>query len=125
RVGRQLFLGESQHRAWSFRSWHVLPDNATHITIDKKQRQIAYTLGNNLYLMDHDGKEHAITADKVTGIVNGQSVHRNEFGIENGIFFSPKGNRLAFYRMDETMVDDYPVIDWSVTPAKTIRIKYP
>jgi dipeptidyl-peptidase-4 len=58
-------------------------------------------------------------------VVCGQSVHRDEFGIDGGIFFSPKGNFLAYYRMDQSMVKDYPVINWSVTPAQSENVKYP
>jgi len=54
----------------------------------------------------------AITSETNPGIVYGSNqVHRNEFGIEKGTFWSPKGNFLAFYRMDETMVTDYPLVD--------------
>ncbi|HSN61609.1 MAG TPA: DPP IV N-terminal domain-containing protein, partial [Ferruginibacter sp.] len=42
-----------------------------------------------------------------------------------GIFWSNAGNQLAFYRMDQSMVTDYPIIDWSQRPAKNINIKYP
>ena len=36
-----------------------------------------------------------------------------------------KSNFLAFYRMDQSMVNDYPIIDWSEIPAKSKTIKYP
>jgi len=52
-------------------------------------------------------------------------VHRDEFGIDKGIFFSPKGKYLAYYTMDQTMVQDYPIVDWSGTPAVAANIKYP
>lgn len=85
---------------------------------------VAYTIDNNLYFAA-DGKSTQITKDENKGIVNGQSVHRDEFGIFKGTFWSPTGNYLAFYRMDETMVTDYPVIDFTVRPAKANEIKYP
>lgn len=84
----------------------------------------AYTVKNNLYVLDGitDG---VVTADTNINIVNGQSVHREEFGITKGTFWSPKGDKLAFYRMDQTMVEDYPIIDWTTKPAKVKNIKYP
>lgn len=89
----------------------------------------AYTLNNNLYFGTGNAERYtsdiAVTHDADSNIINGQAVHRNEFGIEKGIFFSPKGNYLAYYRMDQTMVNDYPIIDWSVVPAKNHNIKYP
>ncbi|MCR4658985.1 MAG: DPP IV N-terminal domain-containing protein, partial [Bacteroidales bacterium] len=58
-------------------------------------------------------------------IVLGESVHRNEFGIECGLFWSPKHNRLAFYRMDQSMVVDYPLVNTKAREAEVRNIKYP
>lgn len=80
---------------------------------------VAYTVGNNLYI-----NENAIT-DESEGVVCGQSVHRNEFGISKGTFWSPKGNLLAFYRMDESMVTQYPLVDITQRIAEVNNIRYP
>ena len=58
-------------------------------------------------------------------IVLGESVHRNEFGINGGLFWSPKQSRLAFYRMDQSMVEDYPIVDTKAREAEVRNIKYP
>lgn len=58
-------------------------------------------------------------------IVLGESVHRNEFGIEGGLFWSPKETRLAFYRMDQSMVVDYPLVNTKAREAEVRNIKYP
>ena len=55
----------------------------------------------------------------------GQSVHRNEFGISKGTFWSPKGNKLAFYKMDESMVTEYPLVDVTARVAEANNIRYP
>jgi dipeptidyl-peptidase-4 len=86
-------------------------------------KRIAYTIDNNLYLA-FDFKQIQITDDG-TGIVNGQTVHRNEFGIKKGIFWSQNDNYFAFYRKDETMVTEYPILNISTKPAKVDYIKYP
>ena len=52
-----------------------------------------------------------LTTDGSRDIVYGQAVHRNEFGIDGGLFWNPQGTRLAFYRMDQSMVADYPLVD--------------
>ncbi len=89
-----------------------------------KTNYVAYTIKNNLFV--YDGKENLIvTNDANENIVNGKSVHREEFGIVKGTFWSPNGSLLAFYRMDQTMVTDYPIVDWTVRPAKNNMIKYP
>ncbi len=58
-------------------------------------------------------------------IVLGESVHRNEFGINGGLFWSPKASRLAFYRMDQSMVVDYPLVNTKAREAEVRNIKYP
>lgn len=58
-------------------------------------------------------------------IVLGESVHRNEFGISGGLFWSPKSSRLAFYRMDQSMVKDYPIVNTKARESETKPIKYP
>lgn len=90
----------------------------------KKGETYAYVNENNLFI-SKDGKAEQITKDGSYTLVYGKSVHREEFGIFKGTFWSPKGNLLAFYRMDQSDVADYPIIDWSVYPAKNENIKYP
>jgi len=58
-------------------------------------------------------------------IVWGQSVHRNEFGIDGGIFWSPEGHLLAFYRMDQSMVSQYPLMQTDPQVAEVKWIRYP
>jgi dipeptidyl-peptidase-4 len=115
---------EKSGKDWKVKNWISIPNDAENINVLDGNNTIVYTLKNNLYL-NKNGKITAITNDKDENIVNGQSVHRNEFGIDKGIFISPDKNKIAFYRMDQTMVADYPVIDWSVTPAENHNIKYP
>ncbi len=110
------------HFAWSVMA--TLPENAENITVDKSKK-IAYTIDNNLWLWDKEKGKTQVTNEANKGVVCGQSVHRDEFGIDKGIFFSPKGNMLAYYRMDQSMVKDYPIIKWGEMPAKAEIIKYP
>lgn len=74
----------------------------------------------NLYV---DGK--LIECGDGYNIVLGESVHRNEFGINGGLFWSPDGSHLAFYRMDQSMVKDYPIVDTKAREAEPRPIKYP
>jgi dipeptidyl-peptidase-4 len=85
---------------------------------------IAYLQDHNLYVTK-GGDTKQVTTDGTENIVYASSVHRDEFGISKGTFWSPSGNQLAFYRMDQTMVTDYPIIDWTTRPAKNVNIKYP
>ena len=88
-------------------------------------RATAYVEDHQLFVVDGDGKKHQLTTDGSRELVYGQSVHRNEFGIEKGTFWSPDGNRLAFYRMDQSMVADYPQVDIFPREASYEPDKYP
>ena len=85
----------------------------------------AYVEDHQLYVADGDGRKHQLTKDGCRDIVYGQSVHRNEFGIHKGTFWSPDGQRLAFYRMDQSMVTDYPQVDIFPRAASYEPDKYP
>jgi len=99
--------------------------SADHMDLEPKSYAMAYTKGNNLYIYKDPEGEIAVTNEKDKNIICGQAVHRNEFAINKGTFWSPKGNYLAFYRMDQTMVSDYPVINYDEREAKDDPIKYP
>ena len=85
---------------------------------------IAFTKGNDLWVRPKSGEE-VMVASGSDSIVYGRSVHREEFGIYKGTFWSPDGNKLAFYRMDQSMVSRYPVFQLSDTPATARYIYYP
>ena len=76
-----------------------------------RSRATAFVENHQLFVVDGQGNKRQLTTDGSREIVYGQSVHRNEFGIEKGTFWSPDGQHLAFYRMDQSMVADYPQVD--------------
>ncbi len=92
---------------------------------NSESRATAYVENHQLYVADGEGKKRQLSSDGSREIVYGQSVHRNEFGIRKGTFWSPKGNRLAFYRMDQSMVTDYPQVDIFPRSASYEPDKYP
>ncbi|MDL2314636.1 S9 family peptidase [Bacteroidales bacterium OttesenSCG-928-C19] len=94
------------------------------IDIDYEKNNIAYTVKNNLFVQTPE-KSIQVSDEENPAIVYGEAAHRNEFGIQKGTFWSPKGNALAFYRMDQTMVTDYPLVNTSARIAEANNIKYP
>ncbi|MFW5831482.1 MAG: DPP IV N-terminal domain-containing protein, partial [Prolixibacteraceae bacterium] len=102
-----------------------LPSNAENSFFSSKGKFAAYTVDDDLYATFSDGKTVQITTDGGNGIVNGKTVHRVEFGISKGIFISPGGNYIAFYRKDESMVHDYPLVDYMTREAEYTPVKYP
>lgn len=101
------------------------PDGAAGQTLNPSKDLVAFTEANNLYFIDKNNSKVAVTAETNTGIVSGQTYARSEFGITQGIFWSPKSTYLAFYQKDETQVADYPLLDITETPGKLMNIKYP
>ena len=92
---------------------------------NKVSRATAWVEDSQLFVVDGEGNKRQLTTDGSREIVYGQSVHRNEWGIEKGTFWSPDGQRLAFYRMDQSMVTDYPQVDIFPRSAAYEPDKYP
>ena len=91
----------------------------------KASEAAAFLRDNNLWVASADGTEHQLSQDGSREIVYGQSVHRDEFGIYKGTFWSPDGQQLAFYRMDQSMVADYPQVNTFEREATLAPDKYP
>lgn len=94
--------------------------------VHTKTFQVAFTRGNSLFIMHPGGVERSVKSVDSTGsIIVGQDIHRREFGIRKGTFWSPNGTYLAFYEKDVSPVTDYPYVDFSTTPAVVKPEKYP
>ncbi len=90
-----------------------------------QSRATAFVEDYQLFVVDGQGQKHQLSTDGSREIVYGQSVHRDEFGITKGTFWSPDGQRLAFYRMDQSMVTDYPQVNIDPRVAELEPDKYP
>jgi dipeptidyl-peptidase-4 len=123
RTGRTFFVVNPEEQSVVYKV--ELPEKADNAVINHPGKFAAYTVKDDLFVTFSDGKTVQITTDGGNGIVNGKTVHRSEFGITNGIFNSPNGNYIAFYRKDERMVSDYPLVDYMPRVAEHKPIKYP
>jgi dipeptidyl-peptidase-4 len=99
-------------------------ENYDAIEISENSLNVALIEKDNISIVTASGPRR-ITEDGGNGIVYGQSVHRNEFGINKGFFWNSEGNKLAFYRMDETRVTQYSLTNIADGPAKNNYIRYP
>ncbi len=103
-------------------SW---PEDAENLDLNKKTFVAAYTKGKNIFI-SKNGVETQITNDTEEGVLNGSSrVARSEFGIGKGTFWSENGKYLAFYKMDESMVTSYPLVNISSRIAELEKTRYP
>jgi len=101
-----------------------IPDSGEVSDFCSENQSVAYVKGQNLFILKGK-KETPVTNETKKGIVCGRYVHRREFGIEKGTFWSPSGKYLAFYRKDESMVKDYPLVDFMTREAEEKPVKYP
>ncbi len=105
--------------------WCQNIQGADHMDWNPSSRAVAFVKDNQLYVTDAENNTQQLSKDGSREIVYGQSVHRDEFGIHKGTFWSPNGERLAFYRMDQSMVADYPQVDIFQRMATCEPDKYP
>jgi len=91
----------------------------------KASNAAAFLRDSNLWVRYADGHDVQLSTDGSRQIVYGQSVHRDEFGIYKGTFWSKDGKKLAFYRMDQSMVADYPQVNTFKREAELMPDKYP
>jgi dipeptidyl-peptidase 4 len=104
-------------------SWDEGGEN---VDFQPESGHLAFTKGGNLFVYNSKSmKQMAVSKDGSTEVVYGEAVHRSEFGINKGTFWSGSGNLLAFYRMDQSMVTNYPLVTYSSTPAQLNSVKYP
>ncbi|HEX3074194.1 MAG TPA: DPP IV N-terminal domain-containing protein [Ignavibacteriales bacterium] len=138
KLPKAAFVDENQYVFWdktaltsynyktkSISNIYTLDSSAENIDFNDKKFASAFNVKNNLYIALKGNIIKAVSNDTNPDIKYGHSVYRNEFGIDRGTLWSPKGNYLTFYRMDESMVTDYPVLDVSTRPASVNNIKYP
>ena len=109
--GNERMLFDWKHKKAIWKGNISMAKGAQAQDFNNVSRALAYVKDNQLHVIDAHGNDHQLTTDGSREIVYGQSVHRNEFGITGGLFWNHDGTRLAFYRMDQSMVSDYPQVD--------------
>lgn len=91
--------------------------------------KIAYVKGNDLFLFDLIRMEETrITKDgKENEIVNGATdwVYEEEFAIWKGFSWNAAGDKIAFYRFDESKVKEFNMAMYGSLYPKDFKFKYP
>lgn len=124
-----LITGKKERMLIDFKSkkvvWRQNCEGENFAEWNAASKAVAFVKDDNLFVTNGEGKATQLTTDGSREIVYGQSVHRDEFGIYKGTFWSPDGQSLAFYRMDQSMVADYPLVNIDTRIATETPIKYP
>ncbi|MEA1874030.1 MAG: DPP IV N-terminal domain-containing protein [Bacteroidota bacterium] len=100
-----------------------LPEAADNTEITPNKQKIAFTSGHNL-AFSNSKKLTQVTNHRDTDLTAGQTIARNEFGIDKGIFWSPDSKKMAYYLKDESMVTDFPLVDIRSRVATVDNTKY-
>ncbi len=91
--------------------------------------KVAYVFENNLYIFDlTSGTSTAVTNDgKPNAIINGATdwVYEEEFTFKTAFDWSPKSNRIAYYRSDETDVKEFSMDMYGSLYPTQYKFKYP
>jgi dipeptidyl-peptidase-4 len=89
----------------------------------------AFVRDNNLFWVDlQTGTETQITENgEFNKIINGAAdwVYEEEFGFAKAWFWSPDGDRIAFYRFDEERVNEFFMTEWGGLYPEAVKFKYP
>ncbi|WP_421775130.1 S9 family peptidase [Gracilimonas sp.] len=89
----------------------------------------AFVRNNNLFWVDlSTGEETQITSDgEFNKVINGAAdwVYEEEFGFAKAWFWSPEGDRIAFYRFDEERVKEFFMTNWGSLYPEEVEFKYP
>ncbi len=98
-------------------------------TFSPAGNKVAFVRDNNLIVTHLDqGIEVQVTIDgKQNSIINGTTdwVYEEEFAITKGFEWSPDGNKIAYYRFDETNVPEFTMTEWGDLYPKQTSFKYP
>lgn len=104
-------------------------EKVMHATFSPQASKIAYVKNNNLYYTDlSNGQETQITFDgKKNEIINGASdwVYEEELELVRAFEWSPDGNKIAFFRFDETNVKEWNMKMYNDLYPEEVRFKYP
>lgn len=121
-----------------FYIWEFDRKNLSRLSLGGKQRlatfsptgnKVAFVRDNNLIVTHLDQNiEVQVTLDGKQGsIINGTTdwVYEEEFAITKGFEWSPDGNKIAYYRFDESHVPEFTMTEWGELYPKQTSFKYP
>jgi dipeptidyl-peptidase 4 len=93
------------------------------------ENKVAYVFDNNLYIQYFMGDSTVqITRDgSINNIINGKTdwVYEEEFEVAQGYKWSPKGDKIAYYKFDESRVKLYQIPYYDSLYPQEYKYKYP
>lgn len=132
RDGNKLLIFTNTKRVWRYntrgdywildlKTWHLhqlggdaKPSTLMFATISPDGKKVAYVRERNVYVEEiKSGQITALTNATAKNIVNGTSdwVYEEEFGLRNGIRWSPDSQKLAYWQFDTEGVGTFNLIN--------------
>ena len=91
------------------------------------QGSLTFFTDNGSFYCRDNARDTCITIAESTdpGVVYGEIVSRNEFGIDAGWYVSPDSTKVAFYKKDQSKVSQFPLLDIKTRTGQLKLIYYP
>ncbi len=107
----------------------VSDDPIMHAELSPDGNKVAYVKDNNIYyMMIESGKVVQVTTDgEYNKIINGSAdwVYEEEFAISKAFEWSPKGDKIAYIKYDETEVKEFQMAMYGNLYPDQYTFKYP
>ncbi len=133
----QALLLSGDHDLWIYRVGSKRlerltrgPEDEEFATFSPDGRRVAFVWKNDLYAVDlASGRETRLTSDGTENVFNGRLdwVYEEELASRRGGAYewSPDGLSIAYLRLDDGPIADFPFVDFSAIPVKVVTQKYP
>lgn len=98
------------------------------VALSPDGRLVAYARDNNLYVSSVEGgASRQLTLDGSADILNGvfDWVYEEEFGRADAYRWSPDGQKIAFWRTDQSRVKSFTLLDEMPHYPESTALKYP
>lgn len=109
----------------------ALANNNPHlrnVKLSPNGKLVGFVKDHNIYVVDlQSGKETQLTTDGSENILNGEFdwAYEEEFSMADAWRWSPDGTKIAFWRMDQTRVKIFHLVDEMTTYNSVFNLKYP
>lgn len=104
----------------TFRMLTDTTSEQTNIKFSPDGSKIGFVRANNLFMVDVESRvETRLTFDGSADTLNGvfDWVYEEEFAIIDGWQWSPNGERIAFWRLDQSVESQFPLVRYKSTDA--------
>ncbi len=91
-------------------------------------RSVGFVRDHNIFVTDiRSGREIQLTFDGDDNVINGTTdwVYEEELGLRDAFRFSPDSRRIAFWRLDQTVIEPFYMIDNLELYPVLLPVRYP